>query len=79
MDDFSIDKVVDTRGSLCPGPIMALIEAVKLADINTVIEFFFEDEQSVKDASLWINKVGNQLLVNETVDGYFRIVVKKVK
>ncbi|MDX9714686.1 MAG: sulfurtransferase TusA family protein [Dissulfurispiraceae bacterium] len=79
MDEFSIDKIVDTRGSHCPGPIMSLIEAVKLANIGTVIEFYFEENQSMQDASFWVKRVGHQILVEEAIGDYFHFVVRKIK
>jgi TusA-related sulfurtransferase len=72
-------KVVDARGSFCPGPLMELIKAYKSAKTNDVISLYSTDTGTKKDAAAWINKSGNQLIGVFDREGYYEIVMKKTK
>ena len=81
MTELQIDKLVDARGSYCPGPLMELIKTVKNSSVSEVIEVLSSDQGSAKDIPEWINKMGHELVINEkAADGdYWRIAVKKVR
>ena len=72
-------KVVDARGSFCPGPLMELIKAYKSAKTNDVISLYSTDTGTKKDAAAWINKSGNPLIGVFDREGYYEIVMKKTK
>lgn len=72
-------KVVDARGSFCPGPLMELIKAYKSAKTEDIISLYSTDNGTKKDASAWINKSGNQLIGVYDREGYYEIVMKKTK
>lgn len=75
------DKVVDARGSYCPGPLMELIKTIKKMEVGTVVEVLSSDQGSAKDIPEWVKKSGNELVYSEKDEagGYWRIAVKKVK
>ena len=77
--DVKIDKVVDARGTYCPGPLMELIRVVKSEPVGTVISVYSSDKGSAKDIPAWIAKVGHEYIGTEEKDGYWNIVVKKIK
>ncbi len=79
MDDVKPTKVVDARGSFCPGPLMELIKAYKASKTNDIISLYSSDSGTKKDAPAWINKSGNELVGIYDRDGYFEIVMKKTK
>jgi len=79
MEDLKIDKTIDARGSACPGPMMEAIKAVKSASIGSVIEVLSSDKGSTNDIPAWVKKVGHELIKVEEKDGYWSIVIKKVK
>ncbi|MCE5312024.1 MAG: sulfurtransferase TusA family protein [Nitrospiraceae bacterium] len=79
MSDLKIDQVVDARGSACPGPLMELIKAVKAAEVGTVIELLSAEKGTTTDAPAWIKKVGQEYISTAEKDGYWSIVVKKIK
>lgn len=72
-------KLVDTRHSFCPGPLMELIAAMKLADIGDELEVMSTDKGSADDIPLWINKVGHALLETRKENGVYYIRVRKTK
>ncbi len=79
MENVKIDKTIDARGSACPGPMMEAIRAIKAAPVGTVIEVLSADKGSTNDIPAWVKKVGHELVGIEERDGYWSIVVKKVK
>ncbi|MEM0156995.1 MAG: sulfurtransferase TusA family protein [Thermoplasmataceae archaeon] len=78
-DEIKPDKVVDARGSFCPGPLMEMIKAYKQAKIGDVISVYSTDSGTKKDAAAWISKSGNQLIGVFDRNGYYEIEMKKVK
>lgn len=77
--DIKPDKVVDARGSFCPGPLMEMIKAYKEAKVGDVISVYSTDRGTKTDAPAWIKKSGNELIGIFDREGYFEIVMKKVK
>ncbi len=73
------DRVIDARGSYCPGPLMELIKAIREEDVGKVIEVWSSDESSAKDIPEWIKKAGHELIGVFRESDYWRIVVKKTK
>lgn len=72
-------QVIDARGAFCPGPLMELIAALKLADVGDELEVWSSDQGSQKDIPQWVAKVGHELVGITEHDGYAAIVVKKAK
>lgn len=70
---------IDARGAYCPGPLMELIAALKLAEIGDELEIWSSDKGSVDDIPEWVKKVGHELGEIAECDGYWSIVVKKAK
>ncbi len=78
-DEIKPDKIVDARGSFCPGPLMEMIKAYKESKVGDVISVYSTDSGTKKDAPAWINKSGNQLIGIFDKTGYYEIVMKKTK
>lgn len=70
-------RVIDARGSFCPGPLMELIAAVKMADVGEEIEVLSSDKGSATDIPEWIRKVKHEHIGTEEKEGVWHIVVKK--
>ena len=70
---------IDARGAFCPGPLMELIAAMKLADVGDELEVLSSDQGSANDIPEWINKVGHQLLDCREQAGVYYIRVRKTK
>ncbi|HYF94551.1 MAG TPA: sulfurtransferase TusA family protein [Symbiobacteriaceae bacterium] len=73
------DKVIDARGSHCPGPMMELIRAIKTAAVGQTITVWTTDPGSKKDIPLWCTKAGQEYVGVNPCDGYEEITVKKIK
>lgn len=73
------DKVIDARGSFCPGPLMELIRAVKAGSVGDTISVLSTDAGSRRDIPLWVQKAGQEYVGVTERDGYEEIVVRKIK
>lgn len=72
-------QVIDARGTFCPGPLMELIAAIKLAAVGDEIEVLSTDAGSAADIPEWIQKVGHQMVSTNSDSGFWRVVVRKAK
>ena len=72
-------KVVDSRGSFCPGPITDLFKAYRSAQLGDVIELLATDPAARADITAWAQRSGNELLDIVEEQGYLRIQVKITK
>jgi TusA-related sulfurtransferase len=72
-------KVVDSRGSFCPGPITDLFKAYRSAQVGDVIELLATDPAAKADVTAWTQKSGNELLDIVDEAGYIRILIKITK
>lgn len=73
------DKVIDARGSFCPGPLMELIRAVKAAAVGETITVLSTDSGSKRDIPLWAQKAGQEFIGVTPKEGYEEVVIKKIK
>ena len=76
---ISQHKVVDSRGSFCPGPITDLFKAYRSSQIGDVIELLATDPAAKADVTAWAQRSGNELLDIIDEQGYIRIIVKITK
>jgi TusA-related sulfurtransferase len=74
---ISSTRIVDARGSFCPGPLMELIRAIREGQVGDVIAVYSSDKGSKTDIPKWVEKAGHRLVSLETRDGYDEIVVEK--
>jgi tRNA 2-thiouridine synthesizing protein A len=73
----TITRIVDARGSFCPGPLMELIRAIRESAAGQVIAVYSSDSGSKIDIPKWVEKAGHRLVGLEARDGYDEIVVQK--
>jgi TusA-related sulfurtransferase len=72
-------RVVDARGSFCPGPLMELIRAIRESEVGAVLAVRSTDNGSRTDIPKWVEKAGHRLVGIEQRDGYDEIVVEKLR
>lgn len=72
-------QTIDARGAFCPGPLMELIAALKLATIGDEVEILSSDKGSASDIPAWVAKVGHVYVNTTEHDGYWSVVVRKAK
>ncbi len=72
-------KIIDARGTYCPGPLMELIANMKLIDVGDELEILSTDAGSANDIPEWINKVGHAMVSSTQEGDVWHIVVRKAK
>jgi tRNA 2-thiouridine synthesizing protein A len=73
------DKVVDARGTACPGPLLEAKRAMASVPMKGLMEVLSSDASTRKDIPKWAKKIGHEYLGDVQESGYFRIFVKRGK
>ena len=80
MNEVQAAKVVDARGSACPGPLLEAKKGIGAIKVGEVLEIWSGDERTKQDIPRWSKKVGHEYLGYVTADGgYDRIFIKRSK
>ena len=72
-------KVVDARGSACPGPLLEAKKGIGTIKVGEVLEIWSADARTKEDIPKWSQKVGHGFLGSLVADGYDRIFLKRLK
>jgi tRNA 2-thiouridine synthesizing protein A len=72
-------KVVDARGSACPGPLLEAKKAMNTVQIGQIIEVWSSDPATKSDIEAWSGKVGHTYLGTLPGEGYERTFVVRQK
>jgi TusA-related sulfurtransferase len=72
-------KVVDARGTACPGPLLEAKKAIGAVPVGQTIEVWSGDPSTKKDLPRWAAKVGHEFLGVIEADGYDRMFVVRRK
>ena len=70
-------KVVDTRSSACPGPMLEAKKAMGVARPGETVELWVSDPESKENIVIWAQKVGHNYLGVISGDGYDRMFVTR--
>ena len=73
-----VDRVIDARGSFCPGPLMELIRAIRESEVGAIITIRSSDHGSRIDIPKWIEKAGHRLIGVSPAEGFDEIVIEKL-
>jgi len=79
MATTEITRSIDARGMACPGPLMALIGAIRQGRVGDVYEVLSSDEGSKTDIPAWVTKARHELVEVVAEDGYARFVVRQAR
>jgi tRNA 2-thiouridine synthesizing protein A len=79
MTTTDITRSIDARGMPCPGPLMALIGAIREGSVGDTIEVLSSDEGSKTDIPAWVSKAGHRLTEDDQQEGFARFVVEKAR
>lgn len=73
------DKVVDARGTSCPGPLLDTKIAITTVPVGGIVETMSSDEGSKADIPIWAKATGQEYLGVVSEAGYDRIFVRRKK
>ena len=79
LEELKADKIVDARGSACPGPLLEAKKGMGAVPIDGILEIWSGDPSSKNDIPVWAEKVGHQYLGSVVMEGYDRIFVTRKK
>lgn len=77
LKNVTADKVVDARGTACPGPLLAAKQKMAEVQPGQIMEVQSTDEGTKRDIPKWCNKMGHEYLGAVEDAGYFKIYLKK--
>ncbi|HEX9124155.1 MAG TPA: sulfurtransferase TusA family protein [Actinomycetota bacterium] len=72
-------KVVDARGSACPGPLLEAKKGIGGVSVGSVLEIWSSDPNTKGDIEAWAGKVGHEFLGILVADGYDRVFLRRTK
>jgi len=70
-------KIVDARGTACPGPLLAAKKAIGEIESGEVLEIYSSDEGTKHDIPKWCQKMSHDFLGIVEEDSYSRLFLKK--
>lgn len=62
-------KTLDTKGMLCPKPVIETSKAIKQVEVGQVLEVLATDPASKPDLEAWAKMTRHQLLSHEEIAG----------
>ncbi len=79
LSSVAVAKVVDARGSACPGPLLEAKKAIGAVSVGETIEVWSGDASTKNDLPKWAKKMGHEFLGAAEDDGYDRIYITRKK
>lgn len=79
LSEIKPNKVVDARGTSCPGPLLDTKIAMSTIPIGGILETMSSDEGSKADIPVWAKATGQEFLGVLSEPGYDRIFVRRAK
>ncbi len=76
---LQVAKVVDARGTSCPGPILAAKKGIVGVPVGEVMEVQATDTATQRDLPAWAKKMGHEFLGAIEEAGYWRLFVRRSK
>jgi len=79
LQHVQVSKVVDARGTSCPGPILAAKKGIVDVKVGEIMEVLATDRGTQKDLPAWAKKMGHEFLGVLEEAGTFKLYVKRMK
>ncbi len=79
LNNLNVDKLVDARGTACPGPLLEAKRSITQVPKGGIMEVLSADASTNKDVPLWAKKVGHEYLGTIDEAGFWRIFLKRGK
>jgi tRNA 2-thiouridine synthesizing protein A len=79
LNSLNAAKVVDARGSACPGPLLEAKKGIGAIKVGEILEIWSGDANTKNDIPKWAAKVGHNYLGHLAADGYDRLFLRRTK
>jgi tRNA 2-thiouridine synthesizing protein A len=77
LKNLKATKIVDARGTACPGPLLEAKKAIGTINSGDTMEVLSADEGTKSDLPKWCTKQGHEYLGTIEESGYFRVFLRK--
>lgn len=74
---INVSKIIDARGTACPGPLLAAKKAIGDIESGEIMEILSSDEGTKHDIPRWCEKMEHEYLGILEEDSYTRLFLKK--
>ena len=79
LETLIADKVIDARGTACPGPLLEDKMGSGTVKVGQIVEIKSNDKGSRKDIAAWSAKMGHDFLGIIEAEGHDRLLVRRKK
>lgn len=79
LEQLTAAKVVDARGTSCPGPILAAKKGIVDVKVGEIMAVLATDSGTKKDLPAWAKKMGHEFLGVVEESGYMKLFVRRKK
>jgi tRNA 2-thiouridine synthesizing protein A len=79
LSQVTATKVVDARGSACPGPLLEAKKGIGAIKVGEILEIWSGDARTKEDIPKWAAKVGQEYMGSLVAEGYDRIFLRRSK
>jgi len=76
---LKIGKLVDARGTACPGPLLEARRGISECPIGGVMEIQSSDLDTIESVQRWCAKMEFEYLGNVENDGFWSIYLRRTK
>ena len=71
------DETLDSRGLMCPMPIVKLAKKMKELQVGKVVELIADDPGAKEDVPAWTQRTGNELVEMKQEGKVFYFYIRK--
>jgi tRNA 2-thiouridine synthesizing protein A len=71
------DETLDSRGLMCPMPIVKLAKKMKEMQVGKVVELIADDPGSNEDVPAWAQRTGNEVVGTKQEGKVFYFYIRK--
>ena len=79
LTSLTVAKIVDARGSACPGPLLEAKKGIGQVKVGEVLEIKSSDPGTRSDIPAWAKKVGHEYMGILEAEGHDRLFVTRKK
>jgi len=79
LKDLEVAKLVDARGTACPGPLLDAKRAIGECAVGAVMEVQSSDANTQIDIQRWCKKLGHEFPGDLERDGFWSIYLRRSK
>ena len=76
---LEVGKLVDARGTACPGPLLDAKRAIAECPIGEVMEVQSSDDGTIIDIQRWSKKMWHEYLGDREDDGFWSVYFRRAK